>query len=445
MSMRGLLIIVLTIGLCACAQHGARVPDVSAEMPVAFDHALDGAPAGGANWWSRFGDEALPALIAEARTANHTLAAGRASVQAARAAVQRAASSLFPQASAGVSSSTDDDRGYDDYTSSGRLSVSWQIDLFGGNRARRDAAQARYDARQFEQHALGLSVETETAFVYFSVLALRERLRVAEANLQISERVYDIVEVRHRAGAVSRFDVAIQQAAVANARARAAGLRADLVNLESALAVLLGRPPQDFTAPNGELMAIDVPILETGPPAALLERRPDLRRAQAEIIASGADVAAAKAAFLPSLDLVAAWNQADLGSGGTLGSLVASLGAPLFAGGALTGQFEQASAVEAQAIAEYRQAILDALREVEVSLSALGTAGIREEQLQLARAAAEQALAVAEVRYRTGADDLTSLLDAQSTLFAASDAVVQARLDRLSAVLDLYLALGGAA
>src|SRR5690606_20987489 len=121
------------------------------------------------------------------------------------------------------------------------------------------------------------------------------------------------------------------------------------------------------------------------------------------------------------------------------------LGTPLFAGGALTGQLEQASAVEAQAIAQYRQAILDALREVEVSLSALGTAGLREEQLQLARAAAEQALAVAEVRYRTGADALTSLLDAQSTLFAASDAVVQARLDRLAAVLDLYLALGGPA
>lgn len=445
MIMRSLFVVVLVVTLNACALHGAQVPEVIDEMPAAFTHPIDGGRLADAGWWNRFGDRALPELVAEARAANHTLAAGRASVRAARAAVQSAGASLFPQATAGLSSSADDERGFDDYTTSGRLSVSWQVDLFGGNRARRDAALARYDARQFEQQALGLSVETETAFVYFSVLALRERLQVAEANLQISQRVYDIVQVRHRAGAVTRFDVAIQEAAVANARARVTSLRADLVNLESALAVLLGLAPQQFEAPAGRLMGVEVPILETGPPAALLERRPDLRRAEAEIVASGADVAAAKAALLPSLDLAAVWNRADLGSGNTVGSLIASLSAPLFSGGSLAGQREQASAREAQAIAEYRQAILDALREVEVSLSALGSAGVREEQLGIARAAAEQALAVAEVRYRSGADDLTSLLSAQSTLFDASDAVVQARLDRLSAVLDLYLALGGSA
>lgn len=436
--------------LSACTYDGAEAPDLQAGMPAAYDFsgaagtAPGAAPAGDTEWWAAFGDASVAPLVAEALLANQNLASGRAALRSARAAVRIAGASLYPDLQFGASGSSSTVTGLDDVSSTGRLSAGYQLDLFGANRARRHGAVARHDAQRFDLRALELSVQADTAFTYFSVLALRERLQVAQANLDISERIYRIVQTRYRAGAVSRFDLVSQEAALANARAQVVALKPDVVSLETALAVLLGRAPQGFEAPAGQLMATSLPSLDPGLPADLLLRRPDLLSAQAVVRGSGADVAVARAAFFPTVDLTAAWSESGLGSiGNPVESLAASLAAPIFSGGALEGGLEQARAGVDQAVAAYRQATLDALRDVDVSLSTLSAAERRESELLLARNAAERALSLAEVRYRSGADDLTSLLNAQTTLFDASDAVVQARLSRLSAAIDLFVAVGG--
>ena len=365
-------------------------------------------------------------------------------MRSARASVRVANATLFPQLSAGASasSSTEGD-GLDDVSASARGSASYQLDLFGQNRADRAAARAGFDAQLFDQRALELTVASDVAFTYFSVLAARERLDVARSNLEISERIFDIVETRYNAGDVSRFDLASQEASLANARARMPQIEQQLVSLESALSVLLGSTPQGYDAPQGDILAMTPPAINPGMPSELLLRRPDLLSAEAQLRAADANVAAAQRAFFPSIDLSAGVNAGLIGGTSVIGSLAASLAAPIFTGGRLEGQLTAAEARVDQQIARYRQATLNALRDVDVSLSALATAQAREEQLVVARNAAEQSLSLAEVRYRSGADNLTSLLNAQSTFFSASDSLVQGRLDRLSAAVDLYAAIGG--
>jgi NodT family efflux transporter outer membrane factor (OMF) lipoprotein len=442
--MKNLLLSTAALSLAACASVSPPVSELT-PLPFAYDYTagLDGAEKQDALWWTTFSDPSLDALINEVLGANQDIAGGLAALRSARASVRIANASLFPQLNAGASASSNTDDGLDDVSASARGSASYQLDLFGQNRADRAAARAGYDGQVFDQRALELTLASDVAFTYFSVLATRERLEVAQSNLEISERIFDIIETRYDAGDVSRFDLTSQQAALANARARLPQIEQQLVSLETALSVLLGRAPQGYDAPHGDILALTPPVINPGLPSELLLRRPDLLSAEAQLRAADANVAAAQAAFFPSIDLSAGVNAGLTGGTSVLGSLAASLAATIFSGGRLEGSLDGAEARVDQQIARYRQATLNALRDVDVSLSALATAERREEQLAVARNASQQSLSLAEIRYRSGADDLTSLLNAQSTFFNASDSLVQGRLDRLSAAVDLYAAIGG--
>ncbi|MCA8889019.1 MAG: efflux transporter outer membrane subunit, partial [Parvularculaceae bacterium] len=433
------------VSLAACATASPPVAELT-PLPAAFDHAGENADAAKSDedWWRSFNDSALDALVVEAQSANQDIAAGVASLRAAHASVRIANASLFPQLSAGASaSSSKQGGGLDDVTASARGSASYQLDLFGQNAANRRAAWANYDAQAYNQRALELTVQSDVAFTYFSVLAARERLDVARSNLEISERIFDIVKARYEAGDVSGFDFKSQEASLANARARLPQIEQQLVSLETALSVLIGRTPQGANAPAGDILALTPPAINPGMPSQLLLRRPDLLSAEAQLRAADADVAAAERAFFPSIDLSAGVSAGLTGGTSVVGSLAASLAAPIFTGGRLEGQRDSAKARVDQQIARYRQATLNALRDVDVSLSALATAEKREEQLVIARDASGESLGRAEIRYRSGADDLTSLLNAQSAYFSASDSLVQGRLDRLAAAVDLFAAIGG--
>ncbi|WP_428410437.1 efflux transporter outer membrane subunit [Hyphococcus sp.] len=443
--MKKILLSTTALSLAACATASPPVGEL-APAPATYNYAgaLAETEKTDALWWETFNDPALDTLVNEALSANQDIAAGLAALRSARASVRIANASLFPQLSAGASASSDTEGdGLDDVSASARGSASYQLDLFGQNAADRRAARASYDAQAFDQRALELTIASEVAFTYFSVLAARERLEVAQSNLEISERIFNIVKVRYDAGDVSRFDLSSQEASLANARARLPQIEQQLVSLETALSVLLGRTPQGYTAPEGDILALTPPAINPGMPSELLLRRPDLLSAEAQLRAADANVAAAQRAFFPSVDLSAGVNAGLTGGTSVIGSLAASLAAPIFTGGRLEGQLSAAEARVDQQIARYRQATLNALRDVDVSLSALATAEQREDLLIVARDASQQSLSLAEIRYRSGADDLTSLLNAQSSYFNASDSLVQGRLDRLSAAVDLYAAIGG--
>jgi len=447
--LRTVFISVSALALTGCASvgpAGQSREDAGLVMPDGYDYRGEMAAISAPEhaWWNGFETPALDSLIAEALDTNQTLAQGLANVDASRAALKISNASLLPQASGSLSASGDTQAGLDDVSSSGRLAASYQLDLFGANSATREASRAGLDAAVFSQRALELTVQSDVATTYFSLLGTREQLAVARRNLEISERIFEIVTVRYDAGAISGFDVSSQRAQLANTRARVPQLESQITSLETALAILLGRIPQGYAAPEEDVLTIALPQADPGLPAGLLLRRPDLMQSEATLRAADANIDAARAAFFPSVDLGAGVSSLLSAGGNLTGSLSASLAATIFSGGRLEGQLDSAQARRAAQLASYRQSILSALRDVDVSLRAIETNAEREAQLLIARDAANEALEAAELQYRAGTGDLTSLLTAQQNSFEAANTYVFARIDRLTAAINLFVALGGA-
>ena len=225
-------------------------------------------------------------------------------------------------------------------------------------------------------------------------------------------------------------------------------LEVQLRQTRSALAILLGRNPQDGIAGDERLEALQVPGIDVGLPSELLLRRPDLAASEARLAAAAANVAAARAALLPGIDLAAG---AGVGSAALLSladttrtlSLSASVVQKIFDGGRLRAEVEVQRSRQRELLEAHRRAILVALKEVEDALAD----GLRDANQEAAQreilAEARRSLRLAELRYREGADGLLTVLDAQRTLFSAQDQLAQLRLARLGDAVNLYKALGG--
>ncbi len=446
---RTLLISASALALVGCASinpvQRETATDAGLTMPDGYDYAAEvaGLSAPEQVWWAGFNSADLDALITEALAANNSLAQGLANVDASRASLKTANAAFLPQASGSLSSSSNTESGLDDVDASARLSASYQLDLFGANAASRNAALANLDAAIFAQRALELTVQSDVAAGWFNLLAAREQLAVARRNLEISERIFQIVQVRYEAGTISGFDVSSQAAQLANARARIPQLESQITSQETALAILLGRVPQGYAAPQTDILTIDLPSADPGLPSDLLLRRPDLMQSEASLRAANANIDAARAAFFPSIDLGAGLSSVLTGGTDLVGSLSATVAQTIFSGGRLDAQLEGAQARREGQLAAYRQSILSALRDVDVSLKAVEANAAREEQLLIARDAAEDALRAAEIQYQAGTGDLTSLLNAQQNYFDAANSYVLGRLDRLTAAINLYVAVGG--
>ena len=258
-----------------------------------------------------------------------------------------------------------------------------------------------------------------------------------------------MVEARVLGGAASSLDLAQQRGVVATQRAGIPALETQARQAENALAILLGNAPAGATAVTGELMRVEPPMPAPGLPSGLLARRPDIQAAEAQLVAANAEIGAARAAFFPSVDLTGRNGYASsvlsslFDPAGRTYSLAAGLTQSIFDGGNRSGQVDLAKARYAELIQTYRQAVISAFGDVE---NALVAARRTEEQEVVQSDAVEQArlaYQLADARYRAGAVDLLTVLDAQRTLYQAEDQAVQIRLARLQAAVALFKALGG--
>jgi NodT family efflux transporter outer membrane factor (OMF) lipoprotein len=251
--------------------------------------------------------------------------------------------------------------------------------------------------------------------------------------------------VRFDNGAATALELAQQRTSVLNIEAELPALRQQLQQTQHALAVLLGRPPQGFRIAGESLSALQLPAVAAGQPATLLERRPDIRRAEAQLQAANADIGAARAALYPSVRLSAASGVSGFLSGGSTNvtTLAASLAQTIFDGGRLQGQLAQSQARRTELAAQYVQAVLTSFREVEDSLVAVQANEIRAAALTQSAAQAQRAYQLAVARYEAGAHDLLNLLDSQRSRLQAQDSLIQAELARYTATVDLFKALGG--
>ncbi|MAP95314.1 MAG: RND transporter [Ponticaulis sp.] len=438
---------LLVVTGCASLAPPATDPvePIGITLPEAYDHSpvVEAARNGEPEWWASFNDPVMNDLIDQALAENLTLESGLANLRSARAAITSSRSSLLPSLSAGASASTNSNNLVDNFSDSGRLSASYEVDLFGANRQSVAVSELGLQAAELDQRALELTVQSSVANAYLNLLSARYSLQIALENLEISERINSIVEARYNAGDVSGYDLATQRSSLASARARIPQIEDQIEGFEAALAILIGAPPQGFSVPETSLLNISVPGVSAGLPSDLLHRRPDLLSAETSLQAAQINVDIAQKAFLPTFDLGSGVSTALTSGLDPVATLSASMSLPLFTGGQLEGQLESAEARADQALTSYRQAILAALQDVDVGLSGLKSANLQEPDLREAETASERALEIAELRYRVGADDLTSLLNAQTTYRSAVQSVVENKRDQLISVVNIYAAIGG--
>ncbi|WP_164931921.1 efflux transporter outer membrane subunit [Janthinobacterium sp. 17J80-10] len=441
--------LVLASVLAGCAV-GTPYQRPDAAIPAQWDGATRASPAGiqavTAEWWRQFGNAELNQLMEQALAANHDLAAAVSRIRQARGSAGITAAGRLPSADLSTSAT----RSHSNQTGTGEQSqlgvtVSYELDLWGGKAAASEAANARVDSSVYDRDAVALVLQADVASNYFQALALKDRLAIARKNLDAARNVLSLVEVRYNKGATTGLEVSQQRTAVLNIEAQIPQLEQDLRTTQTALAVLLGQAPQGFAVQGATLAAMQVPAVGAYQPASLLERRPDIKRAEAQLVAANADIATARAALYPNIRLSATAIAGGILTSGasTLGSLVASLTQSLFDGGRLRGQVALSQAQQEELVAQYLQSVLVSLKEVQDSLGSVATTQSRQLLLTQAAREAQEALRIANVKYQAGAQDLLTLLDSQRTQLQAEDSRVQADLARFTATIALYKALGG--
>ena len=437
--------------LAACSLTPAYTrPDIT--VPAQWDRAAEayGGEAVAAGWWKRFGNAELDELIAQSLAANHDLAAAVSRIEQARASSKIARSALAPIVGASASASRDrretkSTRVSENTSTQALLSVNYELDLWGGNAANANAADARLTATVYDRDAIELVLQADVAANYFQILALKDRLAIARKNLGAAQQLLALVQVRADNGAATALDVAQQRTTLLNIQAEIPSLEQSLGQTQTALAVLLGRAPQGFAVRGQSLAEVKLPAVDAGQPAALLERRPDIRTAEARLMAANADIGAARAALYPSISLSAAAGIEGVLTGGTstIASIAASLAQTIFDAGRSKGQVEVAQAVRKELVEGYAQSVLIGLKEVEDSLIAESSTRRRSVTLTETVSQAREAYRLASIRYEAGMQDLLTVLDAQRSQLSAEDNRVQAELGRYTATINLFKALGG--
>jgi multidrug efflux system outer membrane protein len=452
--MKSLLFLLVGLVLSSCGTTQSPQAPAPAVPPEFTEQPPAGAVAPSPEWWMSFGSTELSALVAAALQANPDVAIAAERVIQAEAQVRIAGASLFPQLNFGYATSRRETRPNGGSWSandgaSAALSASYEVDLWGRNASDLRSAEASLRASRYDFETVRLTLVAGVASGYFDVLSLRGRLAIARQNLEIAERVLKVVEARVRNGAASALDLSRQQAGVFALRAAMLPLELQERQTLYALAILLGRPPEGFAAAGSGVIALAVPGVAPGLPADLLVRRPDLRSAEAQLAAANANVAAARAALLPSISLTGSAGLASsvlvnfLNAPAAALALGGSLLQTIFDGGRLSGQVDVAVSRERELVENYRRAVLAALADVESALAAGGRTADQEALQVRVVEEGRISLRLAEVRYREGVDDLLTLLDAQRTLFQAEDQLAQIRLARLQASIGLFKALGG--
>ncbi len=394
-------------------------------------------------WWRAFGSAQLNHLITESLLYNNDLAAARQRVEQARAQAKIAGANLWPSVGLqGDFTNTHNNSG-DSQKESGQFTVAYEVDLWGANRARRDAGSARLLSSVFTRDALQLVVMSNVGQAYFNLLALAESKRIATEFLENVANVLAIVEARYQAGAVSALDVAQQQTELATARASLDLAIQQYTLAENALAILLGHPAQSVSFNAERFFDMLLPAVNAQQPANLLERRPDVRQAEMELIAANADIGVARAAFYPKLQLNLDAILASPQPAGLALAVASSVTQPLFQGGRLEGGLENAQARNAELVETYRKTILTAFKEVEDAAAVRSNSTRRLQALADAVDKARQAYQLSLDRYRLGLIDYQTLLSTQRSLLTAENSQVQARQAVLVALVQLYQALGG--
>ena len=437
------------------------LPDPALDIPQGYKAArLSKAEATPTlDWWRGFRSRELTDLMEEAQTVNLDIAAATARFIQADAQARMAGAALLPSLNgvgqetysrtSGSSASGLTNGGREVVNYSASLSASYELDFWGKNRDATQAAEETAIANRFDRDVVALTTLTSVANAYLQVLASQDRIRTAEGNVASATRILNAIKDRLKAGTGTDLDVAQQESVLANQKAQIPPLRQTLALNINALATLVSRPPESVRVKGGSLDQMASPRVTPGLPSELLTQRPDIRRQEAQLASATANVGNARAQFFPSIQLT---GQGGYQSSALVSlfqphaaffSMVGSLAQPIFDGGRILGNFEFTKARQDELLQIYRKTVVSAFADVDNALVSIKQTN---EKLRLQRevvAASRRAFQLSEQQLRAGTADIVTVLNTQLTLFQAEDALWQAQLAKLLAIVSLYQALGG--
>lgn len=449
--------------LAGCSQVPDHVPP-AAGLPAAWAAPATAAPLAQGPWWRAFGSDELNRLQDRATANSHDLAAAIARVDQARAQLGAAEAGLWPsldgsadtsrafkRAGAGGSTSTASSAALDRRNSFGLgLTASYEVDFWGKNRAATAAAEAGLDASRFDHEVVARTLAADVTNAYFAVLALRDRLAVTQAQLDNVREILGVIQSQESLGATSGLELAQQRSVVAQLQSTLSGLELQHRQALAALSLLLAEPPAGRDTLAAGLDGLGLPDLGPGLPSDLLRNRPDIRAAEARLIAANADIGVARAQLFPSLSLSAGGSVTSAVLNtlsdpvSRAASMAAALSAPLFDAGKRRADVDLAEARKRELVATYQKTIVAAFADVHDALNAIALLGEQAASQQVAEEQAAEAYRIAAERYRAGAVDYQTLLETQRSVLQTRDAGVQLRLARLQAAVALARAAGGA-
>ena len=433
-------------------------PVPSAYTTLGADAAAAQGAAATAPWQDYFAEPRLRQLIEAALANNRDLRVAVLNIEQARATYQVRRADQYPGVGLAANATRGPSASNGELTNSfsvGLAISSWEIDFFGRIASLKEQALAQYLATEEGRNAAQVSLVAAVANGWLNLLADEELLELSRQTLASREESVRLTKMRLDAGVASELDFRQAESLTQAARATLAQQQRQRALDENALALLLGQAlPDDVRASLAGSRLANAPAmaaLPAGLPSELLTRRPDIRQAEQQLIAANANIGAARAAFFPRIALTAQAGTASnelsgLFKSGSWGFTIApSLLLPIFDAGRNQANLESAQAGRSIAVAQYEKAIQTAFREVSDALAGQATLG-EQALAQQRQADAESArLQLADLRYRNGVASYLDLLDAQRSLFATQQAVVQVRLAQLQNQVTLYKALGGGA
>ena len=411
------------------------------------------------DWWTLFGDARLDELVRQALSGSPDARIAAARLEEADAVLRQVDSALLPQVDAGATGS----RSRISQTNATpipstapitrgsvrlALSTSFELDVWGKLRRASEAARAQALGTRYAADTVSLSLAAAVTQAYLNLRAIDAQLLAVGDSVSSQSRSTQLTRTRFEGGIASQLDVQQAEGALATYTATQIELDKARALSENLLGLLVGQP--GLKVATGDLRTLPLPpVPPAGLPSALLEARPDVMKAETDLIAANAKIGVAKAALFPSITLTGNFGREskDLSQLFSAPSAIWSLGAgitqPIFDGGRLRAQVDQVSAQQKQSLETYRKTVQTAFREVNDALVGVGRSADAEDAYTRAMDAARRALQLAQARYDAGYSPYLEVLSAQRTANDATVAWVQNRQARLAASVDLFKALGG--
>jgi NodT family efflux transporter outer membrane factor (OMF) lipoprotein len=432
-------------------------------LPAAFsnnDAAAVELPAPRSDWWRSFQSEELDRLVTTALERNHNLKIAIARVVQADAQGAAAGAALFPTLDAKLGHATTGPAGgigtagngvpwKSDRVIQGGLRASYEFDLWGKNGYAADSALALAKASVHSREVVAVTLVADLTKSYIDYLAESDHLAVATDNLENARVTLKAVRTRMERGDGQAIEVMQQETAVATVEANVQNHRLLRAKAFNQIAALLGLSPGELSLTGSTLTTLTLPTVAPGIPSRLICRRPDIRQAEATLMAADADINVARAKMYPSLTFSAEGGRGAMSFANLLSpqsafySIVGQLTQSIFDAGKNASAVRQSKGRYVEMVEAYRQVIIEAMHDVEDALVTLKISADQQRALMMAVEHAGKAYDLSTRSFQRGAIEYTTLLETQRTLYGAKDSEAGIRADRLKASVDLFKALGG--